>query len=161
MFILPCDFSHVGRCSTTKGEPRAIWGKKIKRQEHEAHLDDLKVLDPLHHQRNTTLDCTSFNLLQLSLALAEIQNGDRALQRFVARDSPAGHAAICAAVPTHVTTRLAFTFSFLFSSPVFQQLLFIFPDLNFLLSTIYFSREILLTKTLEKKSNTNYIKHCV
>jgi len=99
-------------------------------------------------------------LLQLSLALAEIQKGDRALQRFVARDSPAGHAAICAAVPTHVTARLAFAFSFLFSSLVFQQLLFIFPDLNFLLSTIYFSREILLTKTLEKKSNTNYIKHC-
>jgi len=88
------------------------------------------VLDPLHHQRNTTLDCTSFNLLQLSLALAEIQNGDRALQRFVARDSPAGHAAICAAMPTHMTARLAFAF-FLFSSPMFQQLLFIFPDLNF------------------------------
>jgi len=49
----------------------------------------------------------------------EIQNGDRALQRFVAREIPAGHAAICAAVPTHVTARLAFAFSFLFSSPVF------------------------------------------
>ena len=73
-----------------------------------------------------------------------------ALQRFVARDSPADHAATCAAVPIHITVRLVFAFSFLFSSPVFQQLLFIFPDLNFLLSTIYFSREILLTNTLEK-----------
>jgi len=114
--------------------------KKIKRQEHEAHLDDLKVLDPLHHQRNTTLDCTSFNLLQLSLALAEIQNGDRALERFVARDSPAG----CA----HPRDCFRLFFSIFF--PVFQQLLFIFPNLNFLLSTIYFYREILLTKTLEK-----------
>ena len=76
----------------------------------------------------------------------EIQNGDRARQRFVARDSPAGHAAIPAVVPTQA----CFRFFFSIFSPVFQQLLFIFPDLNFLLSTIYFSREILLTNTLEK-----------
>ena len=43
-----------------------------------------------------------------------------------------------------------FSFSFLFSSPVFQHLLFLFSGFNFLLSTMYFSREILLTKTLEK-----------
>ena len=47
-------------------------------------------------------------------------------------------------------SQACFRFFFSIFSPVFQQLLFIFPDLNFLLSTIYFSREILLTNTLEK-----------
>jgi len=62
----------------------------------------------------------------------EIQNGARVRQRFVARDSLAVHAAICAAVPTHVTVRLAFAFSFLF-----------FPCVPAII--IYFSRFELFT----------------